>query len=514
MADGSDPSLDARILVVAPTGRDATLTAKLLADTGLTAVACGSITELCAEMRRGVATALIAEEALLPSAMAELAAALDAQPPWSDLPVLIFTSEGTIQLRLPTQALMRPLGNVTLLDRPVRVVTMITAVQAAMRARRRQYQAREEMARQEEALRQRDQFLAMLGHELRNPLGAILLASEMLPADKNVAGKREVILRQVRHLARLVDDLLDVARVTSGKVALHLEALDIRGLLARCVQLIQPGLEAQGLQLTVDTPDSAVILDADPVRLEQVLVNLLTNAVKYTPRGGRIEVRITTDEATASIAVRDTGIGISAEMLPRVFDLFAQADGALDRSQGGLGIGLTLVRRLVELHGGRVTVASDGPGAGSEFVVRLPLRLTARDEVGVPSAPPVPGVAQHVLVIEDNHDTRDLLRQLIEGFGHRVDVAGDGKRGLEMALALRPDVLIVDLGLPGLDGYAVARRARAELGAQVLIVAVTGYGQPEDRRRALESGFNGHVIKPIEPRRLQKLLARDGLEPA
>ncbi len=505
-----EPSLDTRVLVVAPTGRDAALTRRLLDDAGMASFACTSIAELCVEMERGVGTALIAEEALVPSAIAGLATALARQPPWSDLPLLVFTSEGAIQRRFPTQALLAPLGNVTLLDRPVRALTMITAVQAALRARRRQYEAREEMARQERALRERDQFLAMLGHELRNPLGAILLASEMMPPVPEVMGKREVILRQVRHLARLVDDLLDVARVTTGKVVLHRAAVDMRDLVARCVQLVEPAARAQQQTIAVHgpVPGGEVIVDGDPVRLEQVLVNLLTNAVKYTGAGGQIDVHVTPRQGEVEIAVCDTGIGIAADMLPRVFELFAQAEGALDRSQGGLGIGLTLVRRLVELHDGAVTASSEGPGQGSEFVVTLPLRQAVNEARSAASAPPDGNPPQHVLVIEDNQDTRELLRMLISSFGHRVDVASDGLEGLKLALALQPDVLIVDLGLPKLDGYGVARRARAELGKPVVMIALTGYGQPEDRRRALEAGFDVHFIKPIEPTRLQRLLAR------
>jgi CheY-like chemotaxis protein len=251
-----------------------------------------------------------------------------------------------------------------------------------------------------------------------------------------------------------------------------------------------------------------MVIDGDPVRLEQVLVNLLANAIKYTGAGGRIEVRLGVRDGAAQVVVRDTGIGIAAEMLPRVFELFAQAEGALDRAQGGLGIGLTLVRRLVELHDGAVTASSGGPGKGSEVVVTLPLRTRASVEPAVQSVPPACATRQHVLVIEDNQDTRELLSMLISSFGHRVEVGADGVEGMQLARELRPDVLIVDLGLPKLDGFGVARRARAELGRDVVLIALTGYGQPDDRRRALDAGFDVHFIKPIEPSRLQRLLAR------
>jgi signal transduction histidine kinase/CheY-like chemotaxis protein len=504
---GADPEQDRHVLVVAPTGRDAPLTVRLLADAGISARACPTIDAMCEELVAGAAAAVIAEEALVPRAVARLGALLAEQPAWSDLPILIFTSDGAIQRRLPTRALLAPLGNVTLLDRPVRALSLVTAVQAALRARARQYEAREEMARQDQALRDRDQFLAMLGHELRNPLGAILLAAEMLPPEAGAAGKRGVILRQVRHLARLVDDLLDVARVTTGKVTLHRRPVDLGELVARCAETHRPAAEAQGLALAVEAGAGELLVDGDPVRLEQVFSNLLTNAIKYTGAGGRIEVRAGALDGQIEIAVRDTGIGISGQMLPRVFDLFTQAEGALDRSQGGLGIGLTLVRRLVELHGGTVAASSDGPGRGSQFLVRLP-RRPAPAEVALDSVPPTAAAEpRRVLLVEDNDDTRELMGAMIASFGHHVDVAKDGGEGVDKAVALRPDVMIVDLGLPVLDGYGVARRARAELGARVVLIAVTGYGQPDDRRRALEAGFDMHFIKPIEPGRLQRALA-------
>jgi signal transduction histidine kinase/ActR/RegA family two-component response regulator len=506
----SDAALDGRVLVVAPTGRDAALSLKLLADAGIEAHACAGVAAMCVELERGAAVALIAEEALVPQAIARLATALANQPPWSDLPLVVFTSEGAIQRRQPTQALLAPLGNVTLLDRPVRPITMVAAVQAALRARARQYEARGEIARQQRALRERDQFLAMLGHELRNPLGAILLAGEMLPAGGEAGGMRDVILRQVRHLARLVDDLLDVARVTTGKVVLHRAALDLNELVARCVRLVEPAARAQGLTLALHAGTGDATVDGDAVRLDQVLTNLLTNAIKYTAAGGRIDVHVTAGGGHVEIRVRDTGVGISAEMLPRVFELFAQAEGSLDRSQGGLGIGLTLVQRLVELHGGSVSAASDGLGKGSEFAIKLPRRASPRRDAAAQSEPPETESAKHVLIVEDNQDTRELLQMLIAGFGHRVEVAADGEEGVALAARLRPDVMIIDLGLPRLDGFGVARRVRADLGNAVVLVALTGYGQPEDRRRALEAGFDAHFIKPIEPRRLQRLLA-DGL---
>jgi signal transduction histidine kinase len=502
----SEPAtnLEDRFLVVAPTGRDAALTCDLLAQAGLRGEACRTLAEVGDEAERGAAGLILAEEVLVPENVRRLADLLARQPPWSDLPILVFTGQGaTIQARSPTVELLAPLGNVTLLDRPVRPITLISAARAALRARKRQYQAREALERQRTAVRQRDQFLAMLGHELRNPLGVILLATELLENGEDVAPQREVLRRQARHLTRLVDDLLDVARVTSGKVALRRQPLDLVELVGRCVQSVQP--RARHLTVTLDAPP-AMAVDGDADRLEQVFVNLLTNAAKYTPPGGHVAVVVETADGEAVVSVRDDGVGLTADMLPRVFDLFAQAEGTLDRAQGGLGIGLTLVRSLVELHGGAVEARSAGPGTGAEFVVRLPLS-DAAGAAASPDADRRAGPTRRILIVEDNADTRDLLKVLLEARGHAVDVAADGAEGVDRALRLAPDAMIVDIGLPGLDGYAVARRLRAHFGASLLLVALTGYGQPEDRRRALEAGFDVHCTKPVDAERLDRLLA-------
>jgi signal transduction histidine kinase len=324
--------LDERLLVLAPTGRDAPLTCRLLGEAGLQALAVGDMDALCAEIERGAAGVLLAEEALLPSALARLVAVLSTQPSWSDLPIVVFTAEAVEARRLRVSMLAR-LGNLTFLDRPVRPVTMTAAARAALRARQRQYEARRAIEAQELALRQRDQFLAMLGHELRTPLGVILLAGELLESGRDPAQHRAVIMRHARHLSHLVDDLLDVARVTTGKVVLHKRPVELNDLVARSVESLAAAVRAQALEIDVRGAGTDVLVDADPVRLEQVLVNLLGNAVKYTPRGGHIEVRVTVEHGQALFSVCDDGIGIAPDMLPRIFDLFAQADLSLDRAQ-------------------------------------------------------------------------------------------------------------------------------------------------------------------------------------
>ncbi|MBA2320309.1 MAG: response regulator [Deltaproteobacteria bacterium] len=503
--------LERRFLVVAPTGRDAALTCRLLAQAGLPAEPCADVTELCFEARRGAGALFVAEEVLRPTVVTELVALLEEQPSWSDLPILVFTGDGaSLQGRARAYDLLGSRANVTLLDRPLRPITMLSAARAADRARRRQYQAREDLARQERAVRQRDQFLAMLGHELRNPLGTILLAVEVLTREQDAAAapQLDIIRRHGRHLSRLVDDLLDVARVTSGKVTLVREEVDIRELVARCTWAIGPAVRALGLQVHLENGAERLVVDGDEVRLEQIVGNLLTNAVKYTPRGGSIHVALTHAGGDACVSVRDDGVGLDEETLAHAFDLFAQSERTLDRAQGGLGIGLTLVRSLVHLHGGTVEARSAGRGKGAEFVVRLPLRHSTDAHTPVfPVGPPPATAHRRILVIEDNSDTLGLMLSLLEAMGHEAYGASDGREGVLSAASIRPEVALVDIGLPKLDGYGVAREIRAEFGESIRLIAVTGYGQPDDRRRAQDAGFDGHLTKPIEILALQRLLS-------
>ena len=510
MTDATARALEERFLIVAPTGRDGPLTAQLLARGGLVGELCPDVDALCAQFEQGGAAGLmIAEEALAPASIEQLSRLLAHQDAWSDVTVLLFVgASATARTPVDSDALLASLGNVVLLERPLRPITMLSAARAALRARRRQYASRGELREQQRAVAQRDQFLAMLGHELRNPLSAITMALH-LEGESSSARHREIMHRQVGHLTRLVDDLLDVSRVTSGKVSLRKKALDLVALAERSVGTLRPSVEKQGQTLTLALSHEPVWVHADPVRLEQVIGNLVTNASKYTGRDGRIELSVRADGDEAVVEVRDTGVGIAPEMLGRVFDLFAQVEGTLDRSKGGMGIGLTLVRSLVEMHGGSVHADSGGLGQGSLFTVRLP-RTAAR--IHESSVPPRADHAREsgarrydVLVIEDNHDSRELLSMLLARRGHRVFTAADGPSGVEEARLRRPEVLLVDIGLPGLDGYGVARAVRELLGRDVYLVAVTGYGQPDDRRRALDAGFDLHVTKPIDGQVLESV---------
>jgi PAS domain S-box-containing protein len=356
----------------------------------------------------------------------------------------------------------------------------------------------------------KDEFLAMLGHELRNPLGTLTNAVavlERLPGDETMRHVVAIIGRQTGHLGRLVDDLLDVARVTSGKIELQHGPVEMHALAGRCVDaLAQAGRTERHIVVLEGLP---VHVDGDAARLEQVLNNLVDNALKYTPGGGRVTIITERAGETAVLRVRDTGQGIRTDLLARVFDLFVQEQQSLARSRGGLGLGLALVKRLVELHGGSVAVWSAGPGQGSEFTVRLPAVAPPVAEAPGSGAGPRPALARsrRVLVVEDSADARQSLRLLLEMAGHEVEACADGLSGLARLRAFRPDVALIDLGLPGMDGYAVAREARERPETRAIrLVAVTGYGQAEDRRRALAAGFDLHVTKPVDASMLDEVL--------
>jgi PAS domain S-box-containing protein len=369
--------------------------------------------------------------------------------------------------------------------------------------------------RAEEALqaadRAKDEFLAMLGHELRNPLGALASAARLLDREGGTPGvaarARDVIGRQLDHLTRLVDDLLDVSRLTTAKVRLSRRPLDLSHAARGAVETLRARGALDRHRLSFEGHPAWV--DADETRIEQIVANLVGNAMKFTPPGGSITVTVGRDDLDAVLEVKDTGIGISAEALPRIFDLFVQGERTLDRAQGGLGIGLTLVRRLVELHGGTVQASSE-VGKGSVFTVRLPaVHPPAVHEATRSGGQPAACRPRRVLIVEDNDDAREMLRVLLTHDGHEVHEAVDGPGGLQAALTLQPDIALVDVGLPGLDGYALARSLRAHPnGQRVVLVALTGYGQPEDRRRGEEAGFDAHVVKPVDPAQLALLLAR------
>jgi PAS domain S-box-containing protein len=375
-------------------------------------------------------------------------------------------------------------------------------------------------AQLQELDRRKDEFLAALSHELRNPLAPLSnslqllrLSGDLSPAVEHV---RAIMENQVNHLVRLVDDLLDASRITRGKVELRKQRVELAALVTSAVEASRPIIDAAGHQLAISVAPEPLLLDADPVRLVQVLVNLLNNAAKYTENGGQIWLAARASDGYAAISVRDTGVGIPAEVLPRVFDMFSQVDRTLSRAQGGLGIGLALARRFVEMHGGRIEVQSGGPGMGSEFVVYLP-RVQDQRPLAIEAAPPIhrpPLPAHRILVVDDTPAAGYILASLLEAIGQRVCTLPDALSAWEAARANRPEVVFADINMPGVDGYELARRLRAEPSlAGVVLVAVTGYGQEQDRELARQAGFNHHLVKPVSYESLYDLLASLPLSP-
>ena len=493
-------------------GRDAELACAALTNAGLAASICPDIDRLCEALAGGAGAAIITEEALDLAAMRCLRESLEKQPAWSDLPLVIFTSKPSVELTVRSFEQLGAHANVTLIERPIRVKTMVSATIAALRARRRQYEIRDLVEELERRVEERDQFLAMLSHELRNPLAAISLAVDTLKNEEKLSNEHAILMRQTRHLAKLVDDLLDIARVTTGKISLHVAPVDLVDVAEHCVEMMRSRANERRQTLTMHSSISKATVRADAVRLEQIVNNLLSNAIKYTPHGGTVDVFVEEQDADVVLRVRDNGKGIAPEMLTRIFDMFMQGETTIDRTEGGMGVGLTLVKKLVHLHRGTVRAYSRGRGSGSEFVVRLPpaeQQLTDSAAAAAPAQSRQESTdGRRILVIEDNPDIRDLLRLKLRQLGHKVEAAEDGSKGLDKLLTSPPDVALVDIGLPGIDGYEIARRVRATIGSDVYLIALTGYGQAEDKKEALAAGFNVHLTKPADFADLQNILGQ------
>jgi signal transduction histidine kinase len=364
-----------------------------------------------------------------------------------------------------------------------------------------------------DAARRKDEFLAMLAHELRNPLAAIRLAAQLVVLPEvpqaQLAKSGAVIHRQVEHLVRLIDDLVDVSRITRGLISLRREPTEISAVAAQAIESTRPLIDAKHHILTVSVPDESLRVNGDAARLSQIVGNILNNAAKFTDAGGRIDLIVKRDADDVVIQIVDNGVGISPEMLPRIFDLFTQIDRPLDRTSTGLGIGLALVHRLVEMHGGTVSAHSDGHGLGTSLVVRLPLH-DSEPAVAVPAAveqhaPDLP--SRRILVVDDNVDAAETLAEMLSLHGHRVISAHDGLEALRIAPEFEPHIILLDLGMPNLNGYETAGRIRAQpWGRDIALVAVTGWGQPKDRRRTVEAGFDAHLVKPVDQNELLKAL--------
>jgi len=372
---------------------------------------------------------------------------------------------------------------------------------------------RERLREAQASNRAKDEFLAVLGHELRNPLSPIVTALELMRMRGGDAFVREraIIERQVRLLVRLVSDLLDMSRVSQQKLILHKRPTETIDVVFRAIEMSSPLVEQRGHRLTVKVPETGLRIEADETRLAQVIGNILNNAAKYTPERGRIEVTASRDDGHVVLRVRDSGIGIKAEVLSRIFDLFMQEERGRDRARGGLGIGLAIAKGLVELHGGSIRARSDGEGRGSEFVIRLPLAgVEAPAAEGARSTPlENPGRGCRILVVDDNRDGAELLEEVFRALGHVTRLAFDGEDALQLARDFQPQIAFLDIGLPNMDGYELARALRALPGlARVRLVAVTGFGQEADRGRARDAGFDAHLVKPVEIDQINELMDR------
>jgi hypothetical protein len=552
----SDPGQPAprnlRVLLLPPTSRDADAIQKLLSREGFECELCPSMAEVCARLGAGVGVIFVSEESLY-DGHKELAGCVAAQPVWSDLPIIVLSKSG---MELPALAAMiATLGNVTVLERPVRMTTLTSMVRSALRARERQYQVRDQLEAREKAEAERtilleaertargeaeragqmkDEFLATLSHELRTPLNAVLGWAQLLQMPsvdaKEMAEGIVVIERNARAQAQIIEDLLDMSRIISGKVRLEVQSLDLASVVQAALETIQPAAYAKEIRVRALLDSEAGPITGDPNRLQQVFWNLLSNAVKFTPKGGRVQVDLKRVDSHLEVSVTDNGEGIEPAFLPHVFDRFRQADATASRAHSGLGLGLAIVRQLVELHGGTISVRSAGRNSGSSFVVSLPMMVAhssrepkiERRHTTATGSPtmvhrPMRMAGVKVVIVDDEPDARSLLRRLLEDCDAEVHTAETADEAVALVQAERPHVLISDIGMPGEDGYGLIRRVRAlsaETGGHTPAVALTAYARAEDRVKAIVAGFQHHLSKPVEPSELIAIVASLAGRPA
>jgi signal transduction histidine kinase/ActR/RegA family two-component response regulator len=517
-----------RVVVLPPTRRDGDVTCAMLRNVGLECDVVGNARMLASRLSTSIGAVVLTDAVVADPDLSSVMEALDHQPQWSDVPVILLSRP--VGQSHTDKRRFGKLTNLTVLDRPTSARALVSAVEAAIRGRARQYQIRDQLnslraadtalresaAERENADRRKDEFLATLAHELRNPLAPIRTGLQALarPGGDGAAGTviRSIMERQLSQMVRLIDDLLDVSRISSGKVVLQRSRVDLRAIAELAIEASQPFIAAGQHDFKADLPDGPVWVDGDALRLSQVIINLLNNAAKYTAEGGRVRLILSTDQAGARVCVQDNGAGIPPEMLDEVFDMFTQVNRTLDRSQGGLGIGLSLVRRLTEMHGGEVTADSPGLDHGSTFTVRLPLMDAAQsplesDEAAQCEPPQRPRL--RILIIDDIADVADVLKMLLDLEGFETLVAYSGQSALESAGEFRPDVVICDIGLPEMDGHEIARRLRGDPKvASATLIALTGWGAEGEVRRTRESGFDFHLVKPVDANALLDLLSQ------
>ena len=521
---GRSADLEQRVLIFAPIGRDGELTRDLLERSAISCLLCPSISALTETLAAaGAGALLLTEEALDEPEFAALVVCLDQQPPWSDVPVLLFAGGAGADVTLRTIRSIDTLRNVTLLDRPIRVAAVLSTVRAALRSRARQYEVRDLLvalhkarSEAESANRLKDEFLATLSHELRTPLNAILGWTSML-ARGQVESSRlprvfESLDRNAQSQAQLIADVLDVSRIITGKLQLQPSTVDVADIVARAADVVRPAAAAKGIVVTVDDSPAAAggpatVVRGDPDRLQQIFWNLLSNAIKFTPTGGTVRVEIARDAGNITIAVVDSGIGIPAEFLPFVFDRFRQADQTTTRVHGGLGLGLSIVKHITELHGGMVTASSAGRGEGARFTVRLPAVEAIAEVEIVPTRPNrVDLDGRSILVVDDDESTRDVVAAALEAAHANVQVAASAAEAREQLLQHHPALIIADLGMPTEDGFSFIRGVRQGGERDVPAIALSAYADQASREAALAAGFSAFLAKPTAAYALLELV--------
>ncbi len=501
-----------RVLIFAPIGRDAELTRELLARASIACEVCRSMSDLIDTVESTATGAvLLTEEALDDRDYSGLVACLEHQPPWSEVPVLLFAGAPGASMTVRVMRCIETLRNVTLLERPIRLAAVLSAVRAALRSRARQYEVRDLLvalhrarSEAESANRLKDEFLATLSHELRTPLNAILGWTSMLVRGQVESSRFprvfEVLDRNAQSQAQLVADVLDVSRIITGKLQLQPCPVDLHDVLERAGDAVRPAAEAKHIAVTVDAAPDCLV-HGDPQRLQQVFWNLLSNAVKFTPAGGSVAVEMTHDAGCISVAVTDSGAGIPPEFMPFVFDRFRQADQTISRSFGGLGLGLSIVKHLTELHGGTVIASSAGRGQGARFEVRLPALQAG---VEIPAAPPHPSASirldgRSILVVDDDESTREVVAAVLEEAHADVHTAASAAEAKARLGLGAPALIIADLGMPVEDGFSLIRYIRTRQASDVPAIALSAYADDASHNAALAAGFNAFLAKPARP---------------
>lgn len=503
-------SLEKRVLVLMPTGRDATLVCETLEKAEIAAQVCFDVNELEEKIARGGGAVLLAEEALKNGTLEHLIDSINKHPVWSDIPVVIFAASAHNSEKILAHVGTRL--NATIVERPIRITMLVSAVRGALRAREKQYQTRDLLNQLEESDQQKDLFLATLSHELRTPLNSMLgwikLLRDKPEGEIDLEHGLEVIERNARTQSKLISDILFVSRVITGKLEIELENIDLSSVAQTAIDTVLPAVEAKNIKLQTSIDKNLKPIKGDADRLQQVFLNLLSNAIKFTPPDGQISVSISGDDSKIEIEIADSGQGIKPEFMPFVFERFRQADNSYTRAVGGLGLGLAIVRYLVEMHGGTVDVRSDGENRGSVFTVEFPVATKTENEISSEqdsetqaesSDQMLEGV--HILLVEDDADSREMLTVMFDQYAMKTTAVDSAAAALNAIQEFQPDILVSDVGLPGEDGYSLIKKIRRlapEQNGLVPAIALTGYASLQDRARALESGYQDHLAKPVD----------------